>query len=417
MHILKNIGAIVGIREGASAYAPLRGRDMDTLPELRDAWLAIDGDRIHSYGPMSTFAPADTDSVTDLHGQWLFPAFCDSHTHLVYAGSREGEFVDKINGLSYAEIAARGGGILNSADRLHAATEQELFDQALPRLRAIIASGTGAVEIKSGYGLTLPDELKMLRVIARIRRELPLEVRSTFLGAHAVGRAYAGRQEEYVDHVCRDMLPAVAAEGLADFVDVFCEQGFFTVAQTDRIFTIAEGLGIRPRLHANQLHCSGGVQIGLAHRAASVDHLENIGPEEIALLGTATDTVATALPGASFFLNMRHTPARELIEAGAAVAIASDYNPGSSPSGDMRFMSSLGCIQLRLTPSQSLNASTLNGAAALGLARDYGTITPGKVASFFLTRPLPTAAYLLYAYTEPLITATYLRGKEFKMEN
>lgn len=401
----------MGVRKGAEAFAPLRGHDMDTLPELRDAWLAIDGERIHSFGPMETFAPDEADSVTDMHGQWLFPSFCDSHTHLVYAGSREVEFVDKINGLSYAEIAARGGGILNSADRLHEASEQELFEQAIPRLHAIMASGTGAVEIKSGYGLTLSDELKMLRVIARIRREFPLEVRSTFLGAHAVGRAYAWRQEEYVDHVCRDMLPAVAAEGLADYADVFCEQGFFTVEQTDRILSVAESLGIRPRLHANQLHCSGGVQVGLAHRAASVDHLENIGPEEIALLGSAPDTVATALPGASFFLNMRHTPARELIDAGAAVAIASDYNPGSSPSGDMRFMSSLGSIQLRLTPSQSFNASTLNGAAALGLTRDMGSITPGKFASFFITRQLPSAAYLLYAYTEPLITATILKGK------
>lgn len=409
MLLIKNIGAIVGVRDHADC--PLRGEGMNHLPELHDAWLMADGDRIHSFGKMSE-CPERADEEIDARGGWLFPAFCDSHTHLVFAGNREKEFVDKINGLSYAEIAARGGGILNSADRLHGYTEQQLFEEAAPRLDAIIASGTGAVEIKSGYGLTLEDELKMLRVIARIKEEYPLAVRSTFLGAHAVGRAYEGRQEEYVDYVCREMIPAVAAERLADYVDVFCEQGFFTVEQTDRIFNHAERYGITPCLHANQLHCSGGVQVGVKHGAASVDHLENIGQTEIDILATS-DTIATVLPGASFFLNMCHAPARGLIKAGAAVAIASDYNPGSSPSGDMRFMSSLGCIQLRITPEQSLNASTLNGAAAMGLAESYGSITPGKTASFFLTRPLPSAAYLLYSYTEPLITKVFLQGRNF----
>lgn len=405
--LIKNIGVIVGVRDKADKA--LRRADMDSLPELHDAWLAVEGEKIHSYGLMSD-CPAEADEVVDAGGRWLFPSFCDSHTHLVFAGSREREFVDKINGLSYAEIAARGGGILNSADRLHEYSENRLYDEACARVRNIISFGTGAVEIKSGYGLTLADELKMLRVIARIRQDFPLAVKSTFLGAHAVGRAYEGRQEEYVNHVCHDMFPAVAAEGLADYVDVFCEQGFFTVEQTDRIFNEAVRYGITPRLHANQLHCSGGVQVGVAHGAASVDHLENIGQAEIDLLAESS-TIATVLPGASFFLNMCHAPARELIRAGAAVAIASDYNPGSSPSGDMRFMSSLGCIQLRLTPEQSFNASTINGAAAMGLAVDYGTITPGKTASFFLTRPLPSAAYLLYSYTEPLIETVYLRGK------
>ena len=408
MKLFRNIGAIVGVR--ADAGKALRGAEMDTLPVLTDAWMAVDGETIHSYGDMSS-CPSEADEVIDVCGGWVFPSFCDSHTHMVFAGSREREFVDKINGLSYAEIAARGGGILNSADRLHNYSEQQLFDEAVPRLCAIIASGTGAVEIKSGYGLTLEDEIKMLRVIARIRAEFPLEVRSTFLGAHAVGRAYEGRQEDYVEHVCRDMLPAVAAEGLADYVDVFCEQGFFTVWQTERIFHEAARYGITPRLHANQLHCSGGVQVGVANGAASVDHLENIGQAEIDLLATSR-TIATVLPGASFFLNMCHAPAPALIKAGAAVAIASDYNPGTSPSGDMRFMSSLGCIQLRMTPEQALNASTLNGAAAMGLASRYGTITSGKVASFFITRPLHSAAYLLYSYTEPLIERIYLRGRE-----
>ena len=408
MKLFRNIGAIVGVREGAGEA--LRGSDMNLLPVMEDAWMTVDGETIHAYGPMSS-CPAEADEVVDVNGGWIFPSFCDSHTHIVFAGSREREFVDKINGLSYAEIAARGGGILNSADRLHNYSEDQLFDEAVPRLCAIIASGTGAVEIKSGYGLTLEDEIKILRVIARIKREFPLEVRSTFLGAHAVGRAYEGRQDDYVEHVCRDMLPAVAAEGLADYVDVFCEQGFFTVGQTEKIFNEAARYGIAPRLHANQLHCSGGVQVGVANGAASVDHLENIGQTEIDLLATSP-TIATVLPGASFFLNMCHAPAPALIKAGAAVAIASDYNPGTSPSGNMRFMSSLGCIQLRMTPEQALNASTLNGAAAMGLASRYGSITSGKVASFFITRPLPSAAYLLYSYTEPLIERIYLRGRE-----
>lgn len=405
MILFKNIGVLVGVRKDADKA--LRGIGMNDLPLLKDAWMTVEGEVIHSFGPMEECPQAE--DVIDVQGGWIFPSFCDSHTHLVFAGSREREFVDKINGLSYAEIAARGGGILNSADRLHNYSEEQLFAEAAQRIRTIIASGTGAVEIKSGYGLTLEDEMKMLRVIARIRESFPLAVRSTFLGAHAVGRAYEGRQDEYVEHVCRDMLPAVAAEGLADYVDVFCEQGFFTVEQTAKIFDKAARYGIAPRLHANQLHCSGGVQIGVAKGAASVDHLENIGQEEIDLL-SASQTIATVLPGASFFLNMCHAPAPALIKAGAAVAIASDYNPGTSPSGDMRFMSSLGCIQLRMTPEQALNASTLNGAAAMGLAADYGSITKGKSASFFITRPLPSAAYLLYSYTEPLIESVYLRG-------
>ncbi len=411
MLLIRNIGAIVGVRHEAGKA--LRGSEMDALPVLHDAWLAVEGERIHSYGQMSECPVRESETI-DACGRWLFPSFCDSHTHLVFAGSREREFVDKINGLSYAEIAARGGGILNSADRLHEYSEDRLYDEASSRIRDIISFGTGAVEIKSGYGLTLDDELKMLRVIARIRQDFPLGVRSTFLGAHAVGRAFEGRQDEYVDHVCREMLPVVAAEGLADYVDVFCEQGFFTVGQTDRIFNEAARYGITPRLHANQLHCSGGVQVGVAHGAASVDHLENIGQAEIELLAVSP-TIATVLPGASFFLNMCHAPAPELIKAGAAVAIASDYNPGSSPSGDMRFMSSLGCIQLRMTPEQSLNASTLNGAAAMGLAADYGSITPGKVASFFLTKPLTSAAYMLYSYTEPVIETVYLKGIEYRV--
>ena len=327
-------------------------------------------------------------------------SFCDSHTHIVYAGSREREFIDKINGLSYEEIARRGGGILNSADLLHETSEDELYNQAMTRVREIMAMGTGCVEIKSGYGLTTADELKMLRVIARIAESTPMKVKATFLGAHAVGRAFAGRQDEYVSLVCDEMIPAVAAEGLAEFVDVFCDAGFFTVEDTDRILTAASRYGLRPKIHANELAISGGVQIGVKHGALSVDHLERIGEEEIALLNQ-NQTVATMLPGASFFLGMPYGPARKVIESGAILALASDYNPGSSPSGNMRMVMSLGCIKMKLSPSQAINATTINGAYAMGESRDYGSIVPGKIANFYITRPMPSIDFYPYAYATP----------------
>lgn len=349
------------------------------------------------------------EETVDAGGGYVFPSFCDSHTHIVYAGSREREFIDKINGLSYEEIARRGGGILNSADLLHSTSEEELYRQAMERVREIMAMGTGCVEIKSGYGLTTADELKMLRVIARIAESTPMKVKATFLGAHAVGRAYAGRQGEYVNLICDEMIPAVAAEGLAEFVDVFCDAGFFTVEETDRILTVAARYGLRPKIHANELAVSGGVQVGVAHGALSVDHLERIGDEEIALLA-GSETVATMLPGASFFLGMPYGPARKAISEGAVVALASDYNPGSSPSGNMRMVMSLGCIKMKLTPAQSLNATTINGAYAMGESASYGSIATGKVANFYITRPLPSLDFYPYAYATPVITHTFLRG-------
>jgi imidazolonepropionase len=349
--------------------------------------------------------------VVDAEGGMLFPSWCDSHTHLVYAGSREGEFVDKINGLTYEEIAKRGGGILNSADLLHETAEDELYRQSMERVAEIIKMGTGAVEIKSGYGLTLPDELKMLRVIARIRESSPITVRATFLGAHAVGRAYKGRQTEYVDHIIKDMIPAVAAEGLAEYIDVFCDEGFFTVDETARMLEAAAGHGIAPKIHANELAISGGVQVGVRHGALSVDHLERIGAEEIATLKNSR-TRPTLLPGAAFFLGLPYPPARELIKAGLGVAIASDFNPGSSPSGSMKFITSLACIKMRMTPAEAINAATLNGACAMGLAATHGTITKGKRANFFITRPIPSIEYLPYSYSSPLIGKTFLGGRE-----
>ncbi len=407
--IISNIRRLIGVDPDRRSSA-LRGAEMSQAAIVENAWLRIAGSRFVDWGTMDSFPETDdSEEIVDARGGDVLPSFCDSHTHIVYAGSREAEFEDKIRGLSYEEIARRGGGILNSADRLQATPEYELLSQSMERVREVMAMGTGAIEIKSGYGLTLESELKMLRVIARIAESVPMHVRATFLGAHAVGRAYAGRQADYVDMLIRDMLPAVAAEGLAEFVDVFCDRGFFTPEETDRILQAAARYGLRPKIHANELAVSGGVQVGVAHGALSVDHLERIGAEEIELL-SKSDTVATVLPGASFFLGMPYGQARALVDGGAAVALASDYNPGSSPSGNMRMVMSLGCIKLKLTPEESLNAVTLNGAAAMDCAADYGSIAPGKVANFIITRPLPSLAFLPYAYATPFIASTWLQG-------
>lgn len=388
----------------------LRGEAMSESPTLNNAWLLADGERIEAFGTMDS-CPTEADEIIDADGGVVIPAFCDSHTHLVWAGDRAGEFIDKIKGLSYEEIAANGGGILNSSDRLNGASEDELYESALRRLRQVMAMGTGAIEIKTGYGLTLEGELKMMRVIKRLQCEVPeVEIKATFLGAHAVGRAYTGRQAEYVDHVINDMLPAVASD--ADFVDVFCDKGFFTVEETERIMQAGANLGLRPKIHANELDYSGGVQVGVANGALSVDHLERIGSEEIEVL-SHSDTIATMLPGASFFLGMPYAPAKSAIKGGCAVALASDYNPGSSPSGSMPFVMSLGCIKMKLLPEQALNAVTINGAAAMGLSDNFGSITPGKYASFIIYKSYaPSLPYIIHAYTEPTISKVILKGKE-----
>lgn len=408
--LIYNIGRLLGLDPDGSLRSR-RGREMDFVAALGPGvWMEIDPEsgKITAIGASGAREPREGD--LDARGAWVFPSFCDSHTHIIYAGSREGEFRDKIDGLSYEEIARRGGGILNSADRLRHASEQELFDSAMHRVSDMIANGTGAIEIKSGYGLDTASELKMLRVARRIAESTPAEVRATFLGAHAVAREYAGRQGEYVDLVCHEMLPAVAAEGLSDFVDVFCDEGFFTPAETARILDAAARFGIRPKIHANELAVSGGVQVGVSHGALSVDHLERIGDEEIALLA-ASETCATMLPGASFFSNLPYGPARRAVDEGCTLALASDYNPGSSPSGSMRMVLSLACIKMKLTPERALNAVTINGAYAMGLSDGLGALGPGRTANFFLTRPLPDLAYLPYAYTEPLIEEVFLRGK------
>ncbi|MGN1211887.1 MAG: imidazolonepropionase [Candidatus Cryptobacteroides sp.] len=404
--IIKNIGTLAGILpEGKSR---LQGEEMGHVECLSDAWLEFENGIITGLG--SGNAPdKHYDETIDAGGGIVMPAFCDSHTHLVYAGCRDGEFRDKIAGLSYEEIAARGGGILNSADLLHATDEESLFRQSMKRVKEIAAMGTGAVEIKSGYGLTTEDELKMLRVIRRIKEESGLVVKSTFLGAHAVGRKYAGRREDYVDLVCREMIPAVANEKLADYVDVFCDKGFFTPEDTAKILEAAAAFGIRPKIHANELDISGGVQVGVRYGALSVDHLERTGDAEIEVLkGSAT--MPTMLPGASFFLGMPYGKAKEFIRNGLGVALASDYNPGSSPSGNMRFVMALGCIKMRLTPEEAFNACTINTAYAMGVSDICGSVTVGKRAALIVTEPIPSLAFIPYSHQTPVIKTVIGNG-------
>jgi len=399
--IIKNIGELVGIvPEGVLRK---QGAEMSETGILKDAWLAVEDGRIAGFGPMGT-EPGSTE-VIDAAGGMVMPAFCDSHTHIVYAGSRDGEFLDKINGLSYEEIAARGGGILNSSDLLHETSEDALYEQSMVRVREMIGKGTGALEIKSGYGLNPADELKMLRVIRRIRESVPALVKSTFLGAHAIGRGYT--HEGYVQTVV-EMMPQAAE--YADFVDVFCDEGFFTVDDTERILTAGAACGLRPKIHANELAVSGGVQVGVKHGALSVDHLERTTDVEIeALRGSVT--MPTMLPGSSFFLGIPFGRAKEFIRAGLGIALASDYNPGSSPSGDMRFVMALGCIRMRLTPTEALNACTLNSAYAMGISDITGSVTPGKRADLLLTHPGWTLTKLPYLHQTPFLRQVFLGGQ------
>ena len=409
--LLTNIGTLVVDSQGQEC---LCGRDMSRLECIHDAWLLVEDGRFKDWGISSALPTVDyvPGSAVNCNGGTVLPCFCDSHTHLVYAGSREGEFVDKIRGLSYAEIARRGGGILNSADRLHEMSEDELYLRSMSRINEIIHKGTGAVEIKSGYGLNTDDELKMLRVIRRIKETAPLMVMSTFLGAHAVGRGYT--QEDYVRLVIEEMIPEVGRQHLADFIDVFCDQGFFTPDETARILEAGAKWGMRPKIHGQELADSGGVEVAVSHHALSVDHLESMTDADIQLL--RAPTIPTALPGTSFFLNMPFAPGRKIIDAGLPLAIASDYNPGSTPSGDMKFVMALACIKMRLMPAEALNAATVNAAAAMGVSREYGSIARGKVANFIVTHPIPSIEFIPYAYTTPIINKVYLRGMEIRNE-
>ena len=403
--LIKNIKGLVQVRRDPPAI--LRGAAMAELPVLSNAYVMINGGRISGFGSMDEVPSCIPEQEIDATDRFVFPAFVDSHTHLVFPESREEEFVMKIKGLSYQEIAARGGGILNSAKKLRHLSEEELFARTWPRVEEIIRTGTGAVEIKSGYGLTIEDELKMLRVARRIGRESPLAVKTTFLGAHAVPEGI--QKKDYVQHVIEEMIPAVAGEHLADYIDVFCEHGFFSEDDTVRILDAGQRYGMKGRVHANQLSRSGGVQAAVRSHALSVDHLENIGDEEITLL-SSTPIIATALPGAAFFLNLPFPPARKMLEAGLPLAIASDYNPGSAPSGNMPLMISLACIRMKLTPEEAFNAVTINTAAALELLDDFGSITKGKIASICITGPMPSLAYFPYAFGTPLIETVVLNG-------
>ena len=394
------------------------GKDMARLGILENAYLLVEEDKIAGFGKMedlnreAVYAGGDIVKEIDATGRLVMPSYCDSHTHLVYAGSREIEYIDKIRGLSYEEIAKRGGGILNSCERIRKASEEELFDAAYDRIQEIAGFGTGAVEIKSGYGLDTESELKMLRVIRRLKAETPLLIKSTFLGAHAVPLEYKGRQTEYVDLIINEMIPMVAAEELADYIDVFCDKGFFTVEDTDRMLNAGMKYGLRAKIHANELDYSGGVQVGVKYNAISVNHLGCMGEEEIACL-LESETMPTVLPGAAFFLNMPYSPVRKMIQAGLPVALASDYNPGSSPSGNMKFIMSLGCINYKMLPEEVINATTLNSAYAMGVEEEAGSIAVGKLANFYITTPISGIEYLPYAYTADLIEAIFLKGEQY----
>jgi len=407
--LFTNIGQLINVREQDEL---LRGKALGDLPVIKDAWLLVEGDRISAYGFMRTI-PQNVSAVTnavDLSGRMILPAWCDSHTHLVFAASREEEFVDKIKGLTYAEIAAKGGGILNSAAKVQDASEDELFNTAWKRLAQIAKMGTGAVEIKSGYGLSTEAELKMLRVIKKLKEKSPLLIKSTFLGAHTYPQKFKSDHQGYIKIIIEEMLPQIAGEQLADYVDVFCEKDFFSPEETIQICRAAQAHGLKPKLHANQLHCSGGVEAGVAVNALSVDHLESMDESAIRSLGNAS-TIGTLLPLAAFFLRMQYPPARKLIEAGAALAIASDYNPGSSPSGNMNLVLAMSCIQMKLLPEEAINAATINGAYAIELQNEVGSIQKGKKANLIITTPVPSVAYLPYSFGENWIDRVMINGE------
>lgn len=406
--VIQNIQYLVNTRTNSIV---LRGAALSELPVLQNAYLVIQDERILSYGPMHALSDEDLDGagVIDADGASVLPCWCDSHTHLVFAASREDEFVHKINGLTYAEIAAKGGGILNSAQKIANASEDVLYEQAMGRLHDLMQLGTGAIEIKSGYGLNPNNELKMLRVIKRIKSNAPIPVKASFLGAHTYPLAYKDDHESYIQQIIQEMLPTIAAEQLADYIDVFCEEGFFSVSETERICKAGMAYGLKPKIHANQLHASGGVELGVQLGAVSVDHLETMSSSAIQALSGAT-TIGTLLPTAAFFLRMPYQPARDLITANAAIALASDFNPGSSPSGNMNFVVALSCIQLKMLPEEAINAATINGAFAMELGHELGSITPGKLANLIFTKPIPSVAYLPYAFGSNLIDKVMING-------
>lgn len=410
--VLTNIKALYGVEQEGHQRKRIYGAEMKTLPCINDAWLLIEHQHIKAFGPMSDWREEyHTDNILDAEGKIVLPAWADSHTHLVYAASREQEFVDKINGMSYEDIAKRGGGILHSAKAMEAIEEEELFDLSLHRLHKLMHLGTGAIEIKSGYGLSVKGEMKMLRVIRKLKEYSEIPIKATFLAAHTYPLAYRDNHHGYLNLIIKDMLPRIADEGLADYIDVFCEKDFFSIDETQIVLDAGAQYGLKPKIHANQLHRSGGVQVGIKNNAVSVDHLESMGEEEIVALAHS-NTIPTLLPGAAFFLGMQYQPARALIDAGLPVALASDYNPGSCPSGNMNFILSLACTQLKMTPEEAVNAQTLNGAAAMELQDELGSIAIGKRANLIITKQIPSLAYLPYSFGENLVDGVIIEGKK-----
>ncbi|WP_027878895.1 imidazolonepropionase [Mesoflavibacter zeaxanthinifaciens] len=406
--LITNIKSLLQVRENCPSF--ISGNDMKTLPTIEDAYLLIENDTIISYGPMEDAASIEAETTIDATGKFVLPTWCDSHTHIVYAGNRELEFVDRINGLTYEEIANRGGGILNSAKTLQNTSEEELYNQSIARVKTVMKLGTGALEIKSGYGLTPEAELKMLRVIKRIKKEFPVKVRATFLGAHALPQHYKNNKQGYLDEIINVMLPLIEKEQLADYIDIFCEKGYFDLDDTKQIIEAGKKHHMASKIHVNQFNAFGGVALAVENNALSVDHLEEMNDDDIEVL-KGSNTMPVALPSCSYFLSIPYTPARKMIDAGLPLALATDYNPGSTPSGNMNFVVSTACIKMKMTPEEAINAATINGAYAMGIEKQYGSITRGKKANVIITKQIPSYYYLPYSFGENNIETVIINGQ------
>ncbi|MDQ6471872.1 imidazolonepropionase [Flavobacterium sp. LHD-80] len=406
--LIKNIKELLQVRE--TSISKVSGLEMAVLPTIKNAYLIIKDNLIEDFGSMENLTEIKVDKIIDATGKVILPTWCDSHTHIVYAGNREQEFVDRINGLSYEEIANRGGGILNSAKKLNETSEEEIYKQSKIRLEEVMHLGTGAVETKSGYGLTIEGELKMLRVIKKLGENYPIAIKATFLGAHAFPTHYKENKAGYIDEIITKMLPEIAQNKLADYIDVFCETGYFSTEETEKIMEAGIQFGLKPKIHVNQFNSIGGIQSGIKFNALSVDHLEVMSPEDIEALKD-TETMPVALPSCSYFLSIPYTPAREMIKAGLPVALATDFNPGSTPSGNMNFVVATACIKMKMTPEEAINAATINGAYAMGLSETHGSITKGKKANLILTKPISSYYQIPYAFGSNLIESVFLEGK------
>ena len=406
-----NIKELIQVRD--KSVEKVSGKDMSILPTIKNAFMMIENEIIINFGPMEKLGNTKADSIIDVTGRLILPTWCDSHTHLVFADTREEEFVDRINGLSYEQIAQRGGGILNSATKLQNKPEEELYNDAAKRLEELIKSGTGSIEIKSGYGLTLESELKMLRVIKKLKENFPLPIKATFLGAHAIPNLFKEKREAYIKLIIDEMLPVIAAEKLADYIDVFCEKGYYTPEETNQILKAGLQYGLIPKIHVNQFNSIGGIKVGVENNALSLDHLEVLTTKDLAHLKNS-QTIPVSLPSCSFFLGIPYTDARKIMEANVPLALASDYNPGSTPSGNMNFVVSLACIKMKMTPEEAINAATINGAYASNLSDKVGSISRGKLANFMITKPINSYSYLPYSFASNCIDEVYLRGKKYE---